>query len=152
MASHYQGSSAEVTALNVFISLFRAADTIDRLLQQQLKGDNLTGPQFGVLETLYHLGPMEQHLLAEKLLVSRGNITFIVDNLEQMRLIVRSVGSKDRRCNQVILTDAGREKIAAIFPQKAAFIAGIMAVLDQGEQEQLASLLKKLGKQIHKSE
>lgn len=147
MSTHFKGDSAEVSALNVFINLFRAADTIQAQFGRRLKKDRLTGPQFGVLETLYHLGALEQHLLAKKLLVSRGNITFIVDKLEQMKLVMRVAGKEDRRCNTVILTELGKELIARIFPDYAAFISHLMGVLDNEEQKVLANLLKKLGKQ-----
>jgi len=147
MSTRYKGDSAEVSALNVFINLFRAADTIEAQFGRRLRQDQLTGPQFGVLETLHHLGSLEQHVLAKKLLVSRGNITFIVDKLEQMKLVMRVAGTEDRRCNRVSLTESGSEFITRIFPNYAAFISNLIGVLDNEEQIVLAELLKKLGKQ-----
>ncbi len=146
MATHFQGSPAEISSLNVFITLFRAADTIQSRFARHLRRDGLTGPQFGVLESLHHLGPLEQHVIAEKLLVSRGNITFIVDKLEQLGLIARAVITEDRRCNRVTLTPKGSEFIARIFPEYAAYIAEIMSGLTEDERLALTCLLKKLGK------
>ncbi len=145
MGSHYQGTPAEIASLNVFINLFRATDTIHILIERRIKQEGLTGPQFGVLETLFHLGPLNQHVLAEKLLVSRGNITFIVDKLEESGLIARAVRTDDRRCNTVSLTDKGRDFIRRIFPAQAAYIASLIGALDADEQKVLAGLLKKLG-------
>jgi MarR family 2-MHQ and catechol resistance regulon transcriptional repressor len=146
MSTHHHGSGAEVTALNVFINLFRAADTIHLLIQRHIKAAGLTEPQFGMLETLMHLGPLEQHVLAEKLLVSRGNITFIVDKLEEAGLIERETRKgDDRRCTRVSLTPIGRSLISTIFPVQAAYITELIGVLTSEEQIELARLLKKLG-------
>lgn len=145
MATHYKGNPAETKALNVFINLFRASDTLRIAVQRHIKDFGLTEPQFGVLEALYHLGPLEQHILAEKLLVSRGNVTFIIDKLEKMNFVSRAVVTSDRRCNKVELTNTGREFIERIFPEHAKFITGLMNALDADEQILLAGLLKKLG-------
>lgn len=145
MGSRYAGTPEEVRALNVFINLFRAADTVNQGIRKQLAGYGITEPQFGVLETLYHLGPLEQHDIARKLLVSGGNITYLLDTLEKQGYITRKVKSDDRRCNRISLTDTGRDLIARIFPIQAEFIAQQMSALSESEQETIAQLLKKLG-------
>mgnify|MGYP000381933987 CR=1 FL=1 len=38
---------------------------------------------FGILEALFHLGPLSQKSLGQKVLSTKGNITTIVDNLEK---------------------------------------------------------------------
>ena len=89
MGSHYKGSQAEITALNAFISLTRASDTVGLRIGKELPSHGLTEPQFGVLEALLHLGPLDQHVLGDKLLVSGGNITFIVDKLVKADYVKR---------------------------------------------------------------
>lgn len=70
MPTHYQGQPEEIRALNAFIKLTRSAESILARLSQAGTLDNLTASQFGVLETLYHLGPMCQMELGTKLLRS----------------------------------------------------------------------------------
>lgn len=106
---------------------------------------DLTVPQFGVLEALHHLGPLSLGELAEKLLVTGGNITYVMDRLEAQGLVYRERSDADRRVVKAFLTDEGRERIAAVFPGHAAFIHDLMSVLEPDERETLRALLKKLG-------
>ena len=50
---------------------------------------DLTISQFGVLEALYHKGPLCQRDIAAKILKSTGNITMVIDNLEKRELVRR---------------------------------------------------------------
>jgi MarR family 2-MHQ and catechol resistance regulon transcriptional repressor len=106
----------------------------------------LSTSQFGVLESLYHLGPMCQSELATKILKSTGNLTMVVDHLEQRGLVERQRDSSDRRFITVHLTGAGETLIAGMFAEHAAGVAREFAVLTAAEQEQLALLCRKLGK------
>jgi MarR family 2-MHQ and catechol resistance regulon transcriptional repressor len=66
--------------------------------------ENLTISQFGVLETLYHLGAMCQTEIGSKLLRSGGNITLVIDNLEKQGLVRRQRDTEDRRLVNIHLT------------------------------------------------
>lgn len=145
MPTHYQGTSRETLALNTFIKLTRSVESLLNRLSQRGTQDGLTPSQFGVLETLYHLGPMCQSELGAKLLRSSGNITMVIDNLEKQRLVHRERHPDDRRMVRVTLTDVGREHIAAIFPRHLESIVAEMGVLDPQEQETLGALCRKLG-------
>ncbi len=146
MPTHYQGPPEEVRALDTFIKLTRATESLlARLSQRGTMGD-LTVSQFGVLEALYHLGPMCQTALGNKLLKSSGNITMVIDNLEKRGLVRRVRDSEDRRFIKIVLTEAGKELIARLFPQHLAAIKEEMSVLTPEEQETLALLCRKLGK------
>ncbi len=145
MPTHYQGPPHEVRALDTFIKLVRAAGSVIARTSRPLSTSGLTVGQFGVLETLLHLGPLHQCELARKHLQSGGNITMIVDNLEKAGLVRRARLPEDRRYVQVHLTDAGRERIEEIFPRQAHAITEQMSVLTDMEQEDLARLCRKLG-------
>ncbi len=146
MPTHYQGSTHEILALDTFIKLTRAVDSLTARLHQYGSMGGLTISQFGVLETLYHLGPMCQSQISSKLLLSTGNITLVIDNLEKRGLVQRRRDSQDRRYITVSLTEAGQALIAQIFPLHAAAIAEEMSVLEPGEQEALGQLCRKLGR------
>ena len=146
MPTHYQGPPQEVRALDTFIKLVRAAGSVIARSSRPLSASGLTVGQFGVLETLLHLGPLHQCELARKHLQSGGNITMIVDNLVKAGLVRRERLSEDRRYVQVHLTDAGRERIEEIFPRQARNITEQMSVLTAAEQEELARLCRKLGR------
>jgi MarR family 2-MHQ and catechol resistance regulon transcriptional repressor len=146
VGTKYKGTPAEVRALDAYIKLTRASGSVDARLGGHLAEAGLTGGQFGVLEALYHLGPLHQRELAAKLLRSGGNITVVVDNLEKRRLVRRERGGDDRRFVTVHLTAAGRNLIGRIFRRHVAGIVREMVALTPAEQEELGRLCRKLGR------
>ncbi len=147
MGTRYSGTTAEVTALDAYIKLVRATESVTHRLQPYLDTHKLTVTQFGVLEALFHLGAMHQRDLAEKLLKSGGNITLVIDNLEKRQLVKRDREAGDRRCISVSLTLEGKQLISDIFPAHVEAIAQQMSILSLDEQAELGRLCKKLGKQ-----
>jgi MarR family 2-MHQ and catechol resistance regulon transcriptional repressor len=147
MPTHYEGTDQEVLALNTFIKFSRAAESLAARLARSDTTGGLTTSQFGVLESLFHLGPMSQSAICTKLLKSGGNITLVIDNLEREGLVQRERNPEDRRVVMVLLTDRGRELIERIFPGHVVAIVNEMQVLKPDEQETLGYLCRKLGKQ-----
>ena len=127
----------EERALRVWIALARCYFTVSRSLTNTIAGYGLTGPQFGILEALHHLGPLPLGELAEKLLVTGGNVTYVMDRLEEQGLVYRDRSGEDRRVVQAKLTPEGRKLISGVFPQHAVAVRELMAELDEGEQEEL---------------
>ncbi len=150
MSTHFKGTESEITALNAFIAFFRSFNTFNSRIVQEIKTYGITEPQFGILEILLHLGPQQQHNLAEKLLVSGGNITFIVDKLEKTGLVKRTVQENDRRCKLVSLTEKGRLLIKSLFPGHVRFIENLMGVLTPDEQIEFTRICKIIGKKNQK--
>ncbi len=135
-------------ALRMWVKLARAYAMFNKASAHDIRGYGLTQPQFGALECLFHLGPMTIGDLSRKMLVSGGNMTCVVDNLEKEGLVRRIQSEVDRRSVTVELTSQGRELIGRIFPQHAALIETVASVLDPKEQVELSRLLKKLGSGI----
>lgn len=145
MGSHYTGTDSERLALDSYIKLMRAAESVTSRVAQRLDRHGLTTSQFGVLEALLHLGPLCQRDLAAKILKSTGNLTLIIDNLEKRGLVRRERGS-DRRYLTVHLTAAGHTLIADLFPRHAVAIGDELATLSAEEQRELGRLCRKLGR------
>ena len=97
MPTAHDGTEDEERALNTFIRFTRAFDTVDQEINRIFQAHDLTSGQFGVLETLYHLGPLHQGALGDKLLQSKGNISTIISNLEKRDLVERLDVSKRLR-------------------------------------------------------
>jgi MarR family 2-MHQ and catechol resistance regulon transcriptional repressor len=146
MPTHYKGTTKEVLALNTFIKLNRAAETVGNRLHQGNTLEGLTGSQFGVLEALYHLGPMCAGEISSKLLKSGGNTTLVIDNLEKQGLVRRERDANDRRMVIVSLTPEGETLISRVFPEHLAAIVAEMNCLTPDEQKTLGALCRKLGK------
>ena len=132
-------------ALNTYTKLMRAAESVTTRVHRVLAAPKLTISQFGVLEALYHKGPLCQKDIATKILKSTGNITLVIDNLEKTGLVRRERDCEDRRYVTVHLTEAGLKLITTVFTDVEASIVTEMGSLSESEQEALGDLCKKLG-------
>jgi len=138
------GRKADV-ALTMWVKLARAAATFGKLTQDHIRTFGLTVPQFGALECLGHLGAMTIGELCRKQLVSGGNMTVVVDNLEKEGLVGRSRTKDDRRVVNVCLTAKGKRLFDQIFAEHAHHVADLASVLSEPEQQELGRLARKLG-------
>ncbi len=145
MSSKYKGSGKEVVALNTFIKLTRATDSVNSIITNLLKKEGLTDSQFRVMDALFHLGPLTQKSLGEKILKSGGNITMVIDNLEKRKLVKRKRGSKDRRFYIVELTKKGQAQTKGILPKIVNLISDSLNILSKADQKALQIMLKKIG-------
>jgi MarR family transcriptional regulator, 2-MHQ and catechol-resistance regulon repressor len=133
------------SALDLWVKLARAFSVFNKKTSEQVKGFGLTYPQFAALECVGHLGPMTIGELSKKMLVSGGNMTVVIDNLEREGLLERIRDNTDRRVVLIQLTKKGRTRFNRIFPQHAGYIVDLASVLTRDEQTELSRLLKKLG-------
>jgi MarR family 2-MHQ and catechol resistance regulon transcriptional repressor len=146
MSTHYQGRPKEVRALDAFVKLTRCAAALSARLEPGIRAEGFTPNQFGVLETLLHLGPMEPCDLQPKLLTSRANLVLLVDQLEERKLVRRKPLQGDRRRVLVDLTAEGRRAIEKAFGKHLERLVEELALLSNGEQETLAALCRRLGR------
>ena len=146
MATKFVGNKEEVESLNTFICLMRAADSVNQRISTSYLKNNLTISQFGVLEALYHIGPMCQKELSSKILKSTANITTVIDNLEKRKLVARIRNIKDKRFITVELTPTGKSIIEKIFPEHAKIISSEFSILNANEKKELQSLCKIIGR------
>ncbi len=136
------------SALSMWVKLARAHSTFSKKTYENIRSFGLTEPQFSVLECLFHLGSMKIGDLSSKQLVSGGNMTLVIDNLEKENLVEREFSRVDRRAIIIHLTEKGKKLIESIFKQHADFVVKTASVLSEKEQEELSRLLKKLGTSI----
>lgn len=139
-------SIEQARALNTYVKLMRCSETVTARLHQHLSRVGLSFSQFGVLEALYHLGPLCMTDISRKLLKTGGNLTMVVNNLEKRALVRREVNADDRRYVTVNLTEAGLLLIREVLPRHGETAVTIFSILKPGEMAHLGDLLKKLGK------
>lgn len=124
-----------------WLRLARVVQHVDRVSEDQLKAWGLNAAQFDVLA---HIGAAEgltQQDLADKLLVTKGNVCQLLNRMEQSGLIMRC---PDGRANCLYLTDAGRALFHQVVPEQEAQIARLFSPLSEEEQLRLLALLHKL--------
>jgi len=110
------------TALRLWVTLARCHATYAKAVASKVQDYGLTPPQFGTLEALYHLGPLSLGELADKLLVTGGNVTYVMDRLQDQGLVYRYRRTDDRRVIEAKLTPEGRELVAEVFPAHASYM------------------------------
>ena len=146
MGTRYKGSKEEITALDIAIKLVRAAESLISKASLNLSRYNITLSQFGILDAIYHLGPLTPKSLGEKILKSGGNITHVVDNLERRALVKRHRGKNDRRNFEIHLTKKGEKLITKVLPEQVKMIKNELGILSQEESETFQRLCKKIGR------
>jgi MarR family transcriptional regulator, 2-MHQ and catechol-resistance regulon repressor len=101
------GKKADL-ALGLWVKLARAFSSFQKHVVDDIRTYGLTLPQFGIVESLGHLGPLTLGELSRKQLSSCGNTTVVVDNLEEEGLVERRPSASDRR---VIYVHQGKEVV-----------------------------------------
>ncbi|MBN2829708.1 MAG: MarR family transcriptional regulator [Candidatus Cloacimonetes bacterium] len=130
--------------LKLVIALTRTNSEEYKRTRELVSGYGLTIAQFGVLETLYHLGDMCINELISKTLSTSGNMTVVIKNLERDGYVIRISSPEDKRSFNIRLTLKGREMIERIFPRHLEDLKNGFSNLCREEKEQLITLLKKL--------
>ncbi len=128
-------------AVLAWMRLARVFQKIDRASAEHLRAWGLSIAQFDVIAQVGSAEGITQQELADKLLVTKGNICQLLDRLEQHRLIRRR---QEGRVNHLFLTDAGQRLYQQTVPAQEDFIAGQFAALAPEEQAQLLTILRKL--------
>ena len=147
MGTHYIGLKKNKAALNSYIKLIRSAESLSTVIYLELSKYGLTESQFGVLDALFHLGPMKHKEIGKKILKSGGNITMVINNLERRELVQRKRGEKDRRQFIIYLTPKGKNKIQEVLPIIVKKIITQFEILRKKEQLELQRLCKIIGLQ-----
>jgi MarR family 2-MHQ and catechol resistance regulon transcriptional repressor len=114
----------------------------------ELSKYGLTESQFGVLDSLLHLGPMKHKEIGKKILKSGGNITMVINNLERRELVQRKRGEQDKRQFIIHLTPKGKNKILDTLPHIFKSIKKHFEILNKEEQKELQRLCKIVGLQF----
>ncbi len=138
-------SASQDRALKLFVVFTRAANAVNRRLLDEIAGHELTATEFGILEALYHKGPLLLGDVQKKILLTSGGVTYAVDRLAEKGLVERRDCPNDRRARYAALTPTGAALIARIFPVHAERIEETMAALSAREQDELIALMRKLG-------
>lgn len=135
------------TALKLWIVLARANAAIQAHVVADIERHGLTPAEFGVLEALYHKGPLLLGDVQRRTLVSSGGTTFLIDRLEKRQLVERRLCATDRRARYAALTATGRALMEEIFPAHAEVVRRALSGLGMADQRQVTALLRVLGQE-----
>lgn len=133
-------------SLDLYIALSRASEWVNAHGDRDIRNYGLNRTEFGVLELLYHKGAQPIQQIGGKVLMSSGNITYVVDKLEKKEFVKRKTSSEDRRLVFAEITEKGKQFIEEVFPKHTEVIEKAVAGLTAEEKKIASELLKKLGK------
>lgn len=138
----------EESNLNVklIVALHRSMQPQEKGLTSLLACHNLTISQFGVLESLYHIGAMNINQIIEKTLSTSGNMTVVIKNLVKQGLVTKNRDPEDGRAFLIHLTDKGLSTISEVFPAHLFVLKEEFSSLEIDEKKELLRLLKKLNR------
>ncbi|MFC4557273.1 MarR family winged helix-turn-helix transcriptional regulator [Virgibacillus kekensis] len=125
-------------------------DSLTRVYKDNLNGTNellkewnLSNAQMDIIGRLGEEIVLSQQELADKLIVTKGNITQHIKKLEDLNLINRK---KEWKTNYISLTDDGNRVYEELTPHLERYQLEKFSKLTMEEKKQLLHMLRKLHK------
>jgi MarR family transcriptional regulator, organic hydroperoxide resistance regulator len=126
-------------------SILQLSGELQKRMDVFVRPFDLTMQRMAVLLVLFfsdqQLSPSE---LGERLFVTRGNMTGLIEGLVSEGLVHRVRRANDRRAHDLELTERGLALVEEYIPHHRRALAGLLGALDATESIQLAKLLHKL--------
>ena len=145
-----QYAGFDLVSAEILLSLRHTGDVLQQASGQLLAQYALSKSSVNVLMLLRH-GPaqgMQLHDLGDLLLVSRANITGLIDHLEQKGYVTRVVDQSDRRARFARITGKGVDLLNTFMPLHYRNVRSMLQGLSDEEKTQLLGLLKKTRESI----
>lgn len=150
----HDGALAERLDVRVWLRLLSCSTIIEKRLRRRFADRHgTTLPRFDVLATLDRQpGGVTMGELSRALLVSNGNVTALVRQLEGDGLVVSRPAADDKRSSIVALTDAGRAHFATLADAHHQWIHTMLAGVSRDDLAALYRLLDTLKSSIASEE
>ena len=134
------------SALRIWLRLFTCTQVIERQVRSRLREQyGTTLPRFDLMSQLErHREGLKMNELSRMLMVTGGNVTAIVDQLENEGLVERLDEPADRRAFRIRLTRAGERSFAEMARVHEEWVVELLAGLSRREQDDLLKLLAKV--------
>jgi MarR family 2-MHQ and catechol resistance regulon transcriptional repressor len=135
----------DTDALIVY-NIVRTNAALSPFIDAALRDLHLTGAQMNALLVLRDAGPEGLPLseIGRRLVVTKANVTGLMDRLERQELIRRDSDSPDRRVIRACLTQHGTELLQQALPERDRVVGDLLAGLTPDEKTTLIGLLTKV--------
>jgi MarR family transcriptional regulator, organic hydroperoxide resistance regulator len=131
----------ETDAMRVWFRLIRLHGRMSAAVAEALRGIGLSVPQCDVLTTLTEQEGLSQQHLAERLYVTKGNISGLIDRLAAAGYVQRRAILGDRRSHALFLTEAGRRIAEQGIAVQRSFVALTIGSLGERQLAELEAAL-----------
>jgi DNA-binding MarR family transcriptional regulator len=134
------------SALRIWLRLLTCTQLIERRVRSGLREEFATTlPRFDLMAQLErHREGLKMNELSRLLMVTGGNITAIVDQLEKEGQVERLDDSADRRAFRIRLTRSGEKSFTEMARAHEQWVVELLAGLSRKEHDELLKLLAKL--------
>jgi DNA-binding MarR family transcriptional regulator len=133
-------------ALRIWLRLLTCTQLIERRVRSRLREQFATTlPRFDLMAQLErHPVGLKMNELSRLLMVTGGNVTAIVDQLEKEGLVERVDEPADRRAFRIHLTRGGEKTFAEMARAHEDWVVELLAGMSRREQDELLRLLAKV--------
>jgi len=133
-------------ALRIWLRLLTCTQLIEQRVRSRLRERFATTlPRFDLMAQLErHREGLKMNELSRLLMVTGGNVTAIVDQLEKEGLVERLDEPADRRAFRIRLTRAGERSFGEMACAHEEWVVELLAGLSRREHEELLKLLAKV--------
>lgn len=131
-----------------WLHLVRVHNLIAHAEQSHLDHFDISPAQFDVLSHLAKDPGLSQQALADRLLVTKGNVTSLLDRMERTDYVERQPDPDDRRSNQLYITGRGKDVFTCAAPALEAELSRQFESLQDEELNTLMRLLAKLDRSL----
>lgn len=138
--------------MRVWFRLLRLDASIGVAVSQRLRAIGLSIPQFDLLSTLTEADGVTQQHLAERLYVTKGNVSGLVNRLADQGLVKRSPIAGDKRSYALSLTAKGQALAEAGIRLHEDYVRSTLGRMPRGEREMLGNLLIRLRDAVREEE
>ena len=150
----FRAHADQHASLRLWLRLLSCTTRVEDKIRQKLRESfDITLPRFDLMAQLErHPDGLSMGELSRRMMVTGGNITTIVDQLEKEKLVLRVVGVNDRRSFMVKLTQAGKDAFTDMAIAHETWVADMFEGLSVDQQSQLYTLLGAMKKNLQKQE
>lgn len=138
-----QPDDPSADAMRAWLRFLRLNQRIARVAARVMRDTGLSVPQFDLLSTLSEREGATQQDIAERLYVTKGNISGLIDRMAEAGFVERRALPHDRRSHALFITETGRAALARGDAIQREMIA---RTLGQLPEQEIRALYETLGR------
>jgi MarR family transcriptional regulator, 2-MHQ and catechol-resistance regulon repressor len=131
-----------------FLLLMQTSKAIQERIRDEMSKNKLSITEFSVLEVLFYQGKQTIQQIGNRILITSGSMTYVIDKLEQKGVIKRNDFREDRRVIHITLTAEGMEIMENIMPKYQEMVDSFFGDLTDDESQLLVNSLKKVSNRV----
>ncbi|HHW01827.1 MAG TPA: MarR family transcriptional regulator [Thermoanaerobacterales bacterium] len=144
----------EGIASRAILEFKRTHEMLEEVFENYFQEYDISDSKFNLLVILYNSSEKGLMLseIGDRMLVTKANITGLIDRLERQGLVKRIRDESDRRKIQAVITRKGIEFTEEVIKKYKEWSGSIMNILNDDEKSMLIKIMAKLQKGLVRME